>query len=255
MRLNKGGYNLSMARKNFISSYRPPIELPELRDPGLCTSETDPRIQELAELGADIVSVRSSGLNWKKFMPDTAKMSRRVRDREGRDLPWWLHYMVELLVIGLERQSKGRESQRFKIELEKFWSTLAPCLDIVHEAYNNPSDIVYYFVFDRLWIHFDPILEELPNRPRAKNKLSRVIRFYKSEQANPDQEGDVRQWTPAELASAYNASTMPTTVVKHTAVPEHISETLARSAIEATWEEEEIGAQKVTISTDIVDKI
>ena len=244
-----------MARKNFISSYRPPIELPELRDPGMCSAETDPRIAELAELGADIVSVRGSELDWQRFMPETYAATRRVRDREGRDLPWWLHYMVELLVIGLERQSIGRESQRFKIELEKFWSTLTLCLDIVHEAYNNPSDIVYFFVFDRLWIHFDPILEELPNRPRAKNKLSRVIRFYKSEQANPDQQQDVRQWTPSELANAYNVSTMPTTVVKHTVVPEHISETLARKAIEAIWEEESGGAQEATTAEDVVDKI
>ena len=244
-----------MARKNFISSYRPPIELPELRDPGMCSAETDPRIAELAELGADIVSVRGSELDWQRFMPETYAATRRVRDREGRDLPWWLHYMVELLVIGLERQSIGRESQRFKIELEKFWSTLALCLDIVHEAYNNPSDIVYFFVFDRLWIHFDPILEELPNRPRAKNKLSRVIRFYKSEQTNPDQQQDVQQWTPAELANAYNKATMPTTVVKHTVVPEHISETLARKAIEAIWEEESGGTQEATIAADVIDKI
>ena len=245
-----------MARKNFISSYRPPIELPELRDPGMCSAETDPRIAELAKLGSDIVSVRGRGLSWQKYMPEACAMARRVRDREGRDLPWWLHYMVELLVIGLERQSIGRQSQKFKIELERFWSTLAPCLDIVHEAYNNPSDIVYYFVFDRLWIHFDPILEELPNRPRAKNKLSRVIRFYKSEQANPDRQQDVRQWTPAELADAYNISTLPTTVVRHTVVPEHISETLARKAIEAIWEEEESGAaQKAGTTADIINKI
>ena len=244
-----------MARKNFISSYRPPIELPELRDPGMCSADTDPRIVELAELGADIVSVRGSELDWQKFMPEAYAITRRVRDREGRDLPWWLHYMVQLLVIGLERQSIGRESQKFKIELEKFWSTLAPCLDIVHEAYNNPSDIVYFFVFDRLWIHFDPILEELPNRPRAKNKLSRVIRFYKSEQVNPDQEQDVRQWTPAELANAYNASTMPNTVVKHTVVPEHISETLARKAIEAIWEEESGDVQNATNPADIIEEI
>lgn len=245
-----------MARKNFISSYRPPIELPELRDPGMCSAETDPRIAELAKLGSDIVSVRGSGLSWQKYMPEACAMARRVRDREGRDLPWWLHYMVELLVIGLERQSIGRQSQKFKIELERFWSTLAPCLDIVHEAYNNPSDIVYFFVFDRLWIHFDPILEELPNRPRAKNKLSRVIRFYKSEQANLDRQQDVRQWTPAELADAYNISTMPTTVVRHTVVPEHISETLARKAIEAIWEEEESGAaQKAGTTADIINKI
>ena len=245
-----------MARKNFISSYRPPIELPELRDPGMCSAETDPRIAELAKLGSDIVSVRGSGLGWQKYMPESCAMARRVRDREGRDLPWWLHYMVELLVIGLERQSIGRQSQKFKIELERFWSTLAPCLDIVHEAYNNPSDIVYFFVFDRLWIHFDPILEELPNRPRAKNKLSRVIRFYKSEQANLDRQQDVRQWTPAELADAYNISTLPTTVVRHTVVPEHISETLARKAIEAMWEEEQSGAtQKTGTTADIINKI
>mgnify|MGYP003331632862 FL=1 len=86
--------------------------------------------------------------------------------------------------------------------------------------------------------------------------MSRVIRFYKSEQANPDQQQDIRQWTPAELANAYNISTMPTTVVKHTVVPEHISETLARKAIEAIWEEEEsAGAEKVTIATDVIDKI
>ena len=244
-----------MARKNFISSYRPPIELPELRDPGMCSAETDPRIAELAKLGSDIVSVRGSGLGWQKYTPESCAMARRVRDREGRDLPWWLHYMVELLVIGLERQSIGRQSQKFKIELERFWSTLAPCLDIVHEAYNNPSDIVYFFVFDRLWIHFDPILEELPNRPRAKNKLSRVIRFYKSEQANLDRQQDVRQWTPAELADAYNISTMPTTVVRHTVVPEHISETLARKAIEAIWEEESGATQKTGTTADIINKI
>ena len=244
-----------MARKNFISSYRPPIELPELKDPGMCSAETDPRIAELAKLGSDIVSVRGSGLSWQKYMPEACAMARRVRDREGRDLPWWLHYMVELLVIGLERQSIGRQSQKFKIELERFWSTLAPCLDIVHEAYNNPSDIVYFFVFDRLWIHFDPILEELPNRPRAKNKLSRVIRFYKSEQANPDRQQDVGQWTPAELADAYNISTMPTTVVRHTVVPEHISETLARKAIEAIWEEESGATQKTGTTADIINKI
>ncbi len=228
-----------MARKNFISSYRPPVELPELRDPLMCGADTDPRIAELAELGADIVLQSRTESEWRKFMPESAASVRRVRDREGRELPWWLHYMVELLVIGLERQPKGRESQKFKTELGKFWETLSPCLDIVHEAYNNPSDIVYFFVFDRLWVHFDPILEELPNRPRAKNKLSRVIRFYKSEQTNPDQKQDVRQWTPAELSRAYNASTMPNTVVKHTMVPEHISESLARKAIESVWEEEE----------------
>ena len=162
--------------------------------------------------------------------------------------------MLQLLVIGLERQAKGRESARFKENLGNFWTTLALGLDIVHEAYNNPSDIVYFFVFDRLWIHFDPILEELPNRPRAKNKLSRVIRFYRSKEDNLDLERDVRQWTPEELAAAYNKSTMPNTVVKHTVVPEHISENLAKRAIEAIWEEQENPSQRENIFADVVGK-
>ena len=58
-----------------------------------------------------------------------------------------------------------------------------------------------------------------------------------------------------ELAKAYNASTMPNTVVKHTVVPEHISETLARKAIEAIWDEEgNPSLHKSILSEDLISK-